>query len=267
MGRITNAFKALVGLPPEIMEANTRAFSFFSEFNFGTNKPKKNFSEGFNANTYVYSIINRLANSATSIPILVEKKNKLNEWDLLEDGDFYNFVHNPNPNENFYNLFKKAYIYYLVTGNNIFHGVKGTGIPNFSEIHILSPLNIEPTIKTSIYGVYADNWRYFIGAKEYPLKAEELKLVKMFNSDTESVFGMSPLTAAYKTLVASNEIILADASFIKNRGGAGLLSNKGERPLTQPEREAADKALKDSIGGGENFGSIKTTSGNFSETV
>jgi HK97 family phage portal protein len=263
MGRITNAIKALAGYPPEIMEGNARAFSFLKEFDFGTNKPKKNFSEGFNANTYVYSIINRLANSATSIPILVEKKNKKDEWEELLEGDFYNFVHNPNPNESYYDLQRKAYIYYLVTGNNFFSGVKGIGSPNFSEVHVLSPLHIEPNLKTSMYGLYADTWKYYIGNKEYPIKAEELKHVKMFNSDTTTIFGMSPLYAAYRTLVASNEIILADASLIKNRGAIGMLSNKGERPLSQPEREATDNALKTAIGGGENYGAIKTTSGNF----
>lgn len=263
MGRITNAIKVLAGYPPEIMEGNARTFSFFSEFNFGQNKPKKNFDEGFNSNTYVYSIINRIVNTATSIPIIVENKNKLNEWEVLEEGDFYNFVNKPNPNENFYNLFEKAIIYFLVNGNAIFNGVKGIGNPAFSEIHVLSPLNMEPDLKTSMYGVYADNWKYYIGNKEYTIKAEDLKLVKMFNSDTSDIFGMSPLSAAYRTLVASNEIILADASLIKNRGAIGMLSNKGERPLTQPERDATDKALKTAIGGGEQFGSIKTTSGNF----
>lgn len=262
MSRVSKAWKVLTGNPPEIMEGS-RTFSFFSVFDFGKNKPKKSFDEGFNSNTYVYSIINRIVNTATSIPIIVEKKSKQDKWEELTDGEFYNFVHNPNPNENFYNLFKKGLIYYLVTGNNIFHGVKGVGSPAFSEIYILSPLNIEPTIKTSMYGVYADNWKYYIGDKEYPLKAEELKLVRMFNSDTNEIFGLSPLAAGYKTLIASNEIILADASMIKNKGGAGLLSSKGERPLTKPERDATDVALKDVIGGASNFGAIKTTSGDF----
>jgi len=263
MSRLVNAIKALAGYPPEIMEGSTRAFSFFSEFNFGKNQPKKNFDEGFNANTYVYSIINRIVNTATSIPIIIEKKNKKDEWEELFEGDFYNFINQPNPNENFYNLFQKALIYYLTTGNNVFYGVKGIGSNAYSEIHVFSPLNLEPKILTSMYGVYAGSWDYYINGKNYPLKSEELKLVKMFNSDTSSVFGMSPLSAGYRTLIASNEIILADASLIKNRGAIGMLSNKGERPLTQPERDATDIALKSTIGGGENFGAIKTTSGNF----
>ena len=72
MSRLVNAIKALAGYPPEIMEGSTRAFSFFSEFNFGKNQPKKNFDEGFNANTYVYSIINRIVNTATSILFIIE---------------------------------------------------------------------------------------------------------------------------------------------------------------------------------------------------
>ena len=263
MGRFVNALKVLTGYPPEIMEGSLRTFSFFSVFDFGKNKPKKSFDEGFNTNTYVYSIINRIVNTATSIPIVVEKKGKADKWEELTSGEFYDFVHNPNPNENFYNLFKKGLTYYLVTGNNIFHGVKGVGNPAFSETHILSPLNIEPIIKTSMYGVYADSWKYYVAEKEYTLKAEELKLVKMFNSDTSEIFGLSPLAAGYKTLIASNEIILADASLIKNRGAIGMLSNKGERPLVETERKATDEALKHAIGGGDKFGAIKTTSGNF----
>lgn len=222
---------------------------------------RKSFSEGFDANTYVYSILNKLATSAASVYIDIKEQNKKGEWELVESGDFYNFIKKPNPNQTFYQIIYQSYVYYQATGNLILYGVKAANL--VKELTLLSPLKMMPNVGYTINGAYAKKWEYNVGGTTYPIKPEEIKHVKMFNSDVESVFGMSPLQAAYKTLVASNEIILADASLIKNRGAIGMLTSKGDRPLTQPEREATDKALKSQIGGGKNYGSIKTTSGNF----
>lgn len=263
MGRITNALKALVSSPNYVMEGNTRVFNLLKNFSFGKGSIETSVKEGYNINTYVYSIVNAIANSATSIPLQPQKKNKQGAWEVLESGDFHKFATKPNENENIYNFVKKSLIYYLTTGNVAFHGVKGEVMPNFYEAHVLSPLLLEAKKQHTLYGAYASSWKYYAGGKEYPLTSEEIKLVKMFNADVNDIFGMSPLMAGYRTLQASNEIILADASLIKNRGALGMLSNKGERPLTTPEREATNEALREMIGGGENFGAIKTTSGNF----
>lgn len=261
MGRWTNAVKALLTPDNYQQGSNDTFYTFFEGLKTGKKELRKSFSEGFDSNTYVYSIINKLATAASTIYVDPKIKNKQGEWELLESGDFYNFAKRPNPNQNLQQLLFEAYVYYQVTGNLVYYGVKVGKL--VKEVSLLSPLKMNPDVDFTINGAYAKKWDYHVGGKTYTIKPEEIKHVKMFNSDVESVFGMSPLQAAYKTLVASNEIILADASLIKNRGAIGMLTNKGERPLTQPEREATDNALKSQIGGGSNFGAIKTTSGNF----
>lgn len=265
MSRLKTAFKALI-TPENVYHDNGKHNSFYSFFEgltVGKKEMRNSFHEGFDANTYVYSIINKLATSAASIYIELEVQNKKGEWEEIKEGDFYNFLQKPNPNQNLSQLIYEAFIYYQVTGNLVYYGIKPEGTNLIKEVSCLTPLRMMPNIGYSINGAYAKNWTYNVGSVTYNLLPEEIKHAKMFNSNKEDVFGMSPLQAAYKTLVASNEIILADASLIKNRGAIGMLSNKGDRPLTKDERDATDNALKSEIGGGKNFGSIKTTSGNF----
>ena len=242
-----------------------RFMTILSDLGFGSNGMKTSINEGFNLNTYVYSIINRIAETGADIPIIIENKVG-DEIEIITEGDFYNFVHNPNPDNNYKSFTYQSLVYQLTTGNQFHYGVKGIGNAAFNERWNLAPQYINPKVQWALTGAYASSYKYNIGGKEYSLTVEEINHLKKFNPDPNSdnpTMGLSPLQAAYRTLVASNEIITADASLIKNKGAFGLLSNKGERPLRPEEREQMDKSLKDRIGGGKNYGSVKATSGNF----
>jgi HK97 family phage portal protein len=242
-----------------------RFMTILSDLGFGKNTMKKGVNEGFLLNTYVYAIINRIAETGADIPVIIENK-RGEEIEIITEGDFYNFVHQPNPETNYKSFTYQSLVYQLTTGNEFHYGVQGVGNNAFSERWNLAPQYINPKVNWAITGAYASSYKYNIGGKEYNLTTEEVMHLKKFNPDPNSenpTMGLSPLQAAFRTLIASNEIITADASLIKNKGAFGLLSNKGERPLRPEEREQMDRSLKERIGGGHNYGSIKATSGNF----
>ena len=261
--------RVLKALQPQasVGQNNEKQFmTILANLGFGKTDLKKVIDEGFLINTYVYSIINRIAETGADIPLIIEAKNSKGEIEIVTEGDFYNFVHNPNKENNYKSLTYQSLVYQLATGNEFQYGVKGIGTTAFTERWNLAPQYITPKVSTNITGPYATSYKYGVGGKEYNLDIEEVMHLKKFNPDPNSsnpTMGLSPLQAAYRTLVASNEIITADASLIKNKGAFGLLSNKGERPLRPEERAEMDKSLKERIGGGENFGSVKATSGNF----
>ncbi len=268
MSRFSYAVKSFINYK-NLNEDFERPFmTILSNIVFGKKSIKKVLKEGFSENTYVYSIINRISESAADIPIIIENKNSKGETEEVLSGDFYNFVHRPNTQDNYKTQVYKSLVYQLATGNTILLGIKGVGGNHFSESWNLAPQYITPRVKNTIVGPQATSYKYNYSGKEYDLDVDEVMHLVKFNPDPASenpVMGLSPLQAAYRTLVASNEIITADASLIKNKGAIGLLTPKGGqgRPVTPNEAKAVDKALKDRIGGGKNYGSIKTTTGSF----
>jgi len=263
--RIGTALKAFVN-PSKFNEDSERSFmTILSNLGYNKTSLKTALDEGYLINTYVYAIVNRIAETGADIPIIIERKDG-DEVEIVTEGDFYDFVHKPNEENNYKSFTYQSLVYQLCTGNEFHYGVMGVGNKAFTERWNLAPQYIVPKTSIRITGAYATSYRYQVQGKDYPLEVEEVMHLKKFNPDPNSAnptMGLSPLQAAYRTLVASNEIITADASLIKNKGAFGLLSNKGERPLRPEEREEMDKSLRDRIGGGSNFGSVKATSGNF----
>lgn len=265
MSRLTEAFKALTGKSHNV-NGEKSFIKLLSNIGLGEKSIEKYLEEGYLNNNHVYSIINRIASSGADIPVIIKNVLRDGEEEIVREGDFYNFVHNPN-NENTYKSFTyQSLVYQLATGNEIQYGVKGVGSQHFSERWNLAPQYIIPKVTNLITGPQATSYKYNYSGTDYNLDIEEVMHLKKFNPDPgaeNAVMGMSPLSAAYRTLVASNEIITADASLIKNKGAIGLLSSKGDRTTTSEEGKQLDKALKNKIGGGDNYGSIKVTSGNF----
>ena len=240
-----------------------------SNMGYGDTDLKKLLKEGYITNNHVYSIINRIAEDAASIPVVIENKLSDGTVEVIEEGDFYNFVHNPNVDNNYKSFTYQSIVYQLTTGNEVQYGIQGIGSKHFAERWNLAPQYITPKVNKTIVGPRASSYKYNYDGTDYPLAVEEVMHLKKFNpdpADENAVMGLSPLQAAYKVLVASNEIITADASIIKNKGAIGMLSAKGGkdgRPLTETQAKDVDSSLKKRIGGGGNYGSVKVTTGSF----
>jgi len=263
MSRFALALKALTGNLNVNLHGESQFMKIFSNFQFGDANLEKFVNQGFISNNQVYSIINRIAEDAANIPIIIENKNSDGSIEVVEEGDFYNFVHKPNAVDTYKSFVYQSIVYQLVTGNEIQYGVKGIGSNMFSERHNLAPQYITPKVKETITGFVATSYKYNYAGTNYPLAVEEVMHLKKFNPNPNSdnpAMGLSPLQALYRVLEASNELITADASLIKNKGAIGMLTPKtGGRPVTKTQAEDTDKSLKSRIGGGQNFGSIKTT--------
>lgn len=265
MSRLTEAFKSLTGKSQLNIDGEKSFMKILSNIGFGEQTAEKLLEQGYLTNNHVYSIINRIASSGSDIPVIIKNKLKDGTEEIITEGDFYDFVHNPNKENNYKSFTYQSLVYQLTTGNEVQYGVKG-GLGAFNERWNLAPQYITPKVTNLITGPKATSYKYNYSGIDYKLDTEEVMHLKRFNPNPSSenpAMGLSPLSAAYRTLVASNEVITADASLIKNKGAIGLLTSKGSRPNTQEEGQEIDKSLKSKIGGGENYGSIKVTSGNF----
>ena len=73
--------------------------------------------------------------------------------------------------------------------------------------------------------------------------------------------GLSPLSAGYRTLRASNEILTAEAALLESRGAIGFVSSSGKRAMTAEEAKKAESALNKRWGGATNMNKVGVTSG------
>ncbi len=148
--RLNNAFKAFTGSPTQTEDFERRTLTILENLGFGKKGLKSVIDEGYSINTYVYSIINRIAESAADIPIIIEHKNSNGEIEIITEGDFYDFVHKPNPKNNYKSLTYQSIVYQLTTGNELQLGIMPTGSKHFSERWNLAPQYIKPKVKNLV---------------------------------------------------------------------------------------------------------------------
>lgn len=227
------------------------------------NKSLKSVMEaGYEGNTYVFSIINRIAQTGAGLPVVIWEVDAKGERKEVVDGDFFKFIHNPNENNNLKTFVYESLVYQLASGNEMIYGEELPGLNHVKKIYNLAPQYIIPEWEVNRSGVVPTKYRYQINGLEFVYLPEEIMHLRKFNPDpnsTDPVMGLSPLQAGFATLSASNDVILADASLIKNKGMSGMLTNKSGKTMSPESAKLVDESLKKRIGGGEKFGSIGMT--------
>jgi len=277
MNRFSAAFNTLLNYNSPIQKWGNDYFTQMG-FNFGTNNLSTLIEDGFKSNTHIYSIINRICEAGADIPVLIEAiqpngdvviVDPKNE-DFAKYRDYYEFVHNPNKNNNYKSFMYAALVYQLTTGNVIQLGINPTSLGGtnlggvFLERYNLQPQYIQPVVTHNVWGPEVKEYQYSPNGGNWTLEPEKIMHLRRFNPDPQGendFMGMSPLSAAFRTMVTDNENVTAQASLLKNKGVLGFLTNRGKRSLTPTEKDAMDKALNKRIGGATEFGGVRVTSG------
>lgn len=261
---ITTRLKSFLN-PLSIIEGKeSTSFNFFKEFisGYNSNKPIK---EGFSYNTYIYSITNLIATLASDVKIDVVRIDNSGEEEVLTEGDVYDLHINPNNKQSYKEYSYQAVLFQLLLGNTFEHPIEAVGFKGVSETHLLYQSNLDIQVDYDITGAYPKSYQYTIGGKTYNLTSDELIHTKLFTPDINSsnpTLGISPLQAGFNTLSASNDILEADSSLIKNRGAIGMLTDRSQDGMTSEEGEIVKEGLKKKIGGSHNFGGVNVTSAN-----
>lgn len=246
------------GEPHKIIVAN--------EYDFGLSKRATGINKGYTLNTYVYAIISRIVESACEIPIQIYEVNSQNEYEEVNEGEFYDFVMKPNENESWKSQLETGLTFLLANGNVFENHIIPAGFQAPSKRYPIFPQYVKIKADETRHGYVPTKYKYHFGKKIYTFDVDEIWHCKRFNPRLEMdepCYGLSPLRAGYRTLVGSNEILKSEAAIIKNRGMSGLLTSRANRALTNDEKKMAEAALKKQIGGGEKFGAVGVTSGNF----
>lgn len=213
--------------------------------------------DGFLNNADVYAIITLVARKASSIPwyvfrkktekgaalalerykmssrngniLLSEKfrKKAYDDQEIVDDGYISKLLTRPNPNQGQDQFFENAIGYRLLCGESDIWLNRGAAGLRVEEMYILPTqfVEISPD-KNDLYGI--SSYRLNVSGNPINLNKEDVIQWKSWNPEFDEINrthlrGLSPLKAAYKTLLMSNEANRAGVAMYANGGAKGAL--------------------------------------------
>lgn len=229
------------------------------------NKEKGIVKKAYWINGDVYAITSRIARNAANVPRLLFRKTRTGELELVTDGDLFNLINNPNPDQTAEAFRQEALISLLTRGNAFAFARKATGFNTVSELHNLynDTVTINCTIKD--FRPKPSQYRVDVGGKVTPFAVEDIMHIKYNNPSPDgfnTCLGLSPLEAGLLSLMFSTDTKKAQSQLIRTQGGRGFLTNRSENALTDSDKAAIQKAQDMRIEGAKNFNKLIATSAN-----
>lgn len=249
-------------------------------------------TKGYAENQDVYSIINKIARSASVIPWgLYEERDKrakkryaaaiqakeyalaaelhVKAWEFIEHRDVSPILEKPNELQSLSELIEENIGYILATGNAYLYSLVPTGFAIPSQLFNL------PAHYTTIKLEQGTN--YFNTAdRKYVLNfnqtveflGNEVYHRKYWNpaiQEQDFVYGLSPLRAAKRLVQRSNEGIDASTELMQNRGIRGIASQGATKEedggfLTPEEAKRLQQKFDERTSGKGKYGKILATS-------
>ena len=243
--------------------------------------------DGYQGNADVYAIINYISTLAANVDwTLSEVKDKkalvsfknCEQYDLkamtfemkaleqITDHPILDIWANPNPLQTRTEYVTNWCGFKLLTGNAFQNGVApaiGINKGVFQELYIMPSQHIEIVPG----GIREPIKKYILnaGIKRIPFDPEVVNHSKYFNpvfEDGQSLYGQSPLQAAFRNLTSSNDADAARTSSYQNNGAIGMISGNGKdstMKMSDKELEAMSDAYKEKFGGTKNINKVLFT--------
>lgn len=234
------------------------------QFTHQKQSEQKLIDDGYGSNVSVYAIIKKIAQNGADIPLILRNSN--NPEEEITTGEVFDMLQNPaiyqGEEINQYDYIEILLTYILSSGNIYQRGLAAEGFGDkWQKMEVLPSGIVVPNQRLS----YLDGVQSFkVSDKnnQYNIDADEILHTKFVNPTTlglSSLEGLSPLQASLYSLTGSSDIQKAISIMVKNQGSRGILTNKGERPLTQEEALQMKKSTNQKISGLKNFNSIHVT--------
>ena len=261
----------------------------FSNVNWGNNTLEDVINKGYLLNADVYSIINLITGTASSITwelYEVKDKKAQNKYkNFQKSADIYrsnilkeealeqvtnskilDVLERPNPQQGWSEFIENVLGFKLLTGNSYIHGVSpkfGVNKEQYHELYIL-PSQYTEIITGNMLKPIAG---YELNLNGIKTKFEEKEIMHLREwnpnyTDSKFLYGLSPLQVANRVLTLSNENYLANMKAAQNMGAMGILSS-GDNQILEPEVvEVMEKTYREKFGGANNRGKVLVTGAN-----
>jgi len=237
-----------------------RLFDNFFSWDYGKINVKKYF-DAYGENPIVYMVVHKVSYSSASIKRVAvnEKGEEITNSRILE------LLNNPNSEHGEIEFRDSINESLLLSGNAFIRLVRGVGMGE--ELRLLHAQCVE--IECNSLGEVAgykyhrpEQTEYIYLEPEEVLHIKTSNVVNIEGSANSSYsygikWGLSPLQAAWIIVQSSMEKFKAEASIFKNRGIAGIITNKSDRPMLADERERLQEEFDEEAGGAEKFNKLK----------
>ena len=205
---------------------------------------------GYMENETVYSIVNRIAETASSIPFEVVDKN----GNAIKDHWALKLLKNPNEDNTGNEILFNYYVYLLSIGNSFIYGPQ-LASGRRRELWTM-PSDIVNVVSGKFYEPIA-GYKLIEGNQETVFPKQEVLHGKLFNPRFNSgswVYGLSPISVAAEIIEAMNSGNTALKSSFNNLGPPYIISSQMSEGLTPEQQEMLEDTYKRKYGAPENFG-------------
>lgn len=226
--------------------------SFYSPFTPIT--PVDNFTadlmKGYMENETVYSIINKIAETASNIPFEVVDK----EGNTIKDHWAINLLANPNEDTTGNEILFNYYVYLLSIGNSFVYGPKLTS-GKTGELWTM-PSDLVNIVSGQFYEPIT-GYKVVEGNQEIIFPKEEVLHGKLFNPRFRGgswLYGLSPISVASSIISAMNSGNIAMEASFSNLGPPYIISSQMPEGLTPEQQEMLEATYTKKYGNPNNAG-------------
>ena len=245
--------------------------------------------KGYRYNSTIYSIVNLINKSASTIPFqvyevqkqtdlkryksltsgqlnqgIISKAERLKKHALieLEHTELHEILERPNPAQSFSTFLQEIIAFGKLTGNRYVYGIRpetGAGSSKFKELYVL-PSQVVEINSGGLMQPVKDYTLEYNGS--HRIAAEEVLHIKDFNPYYDGtgshLYGMSPLKAGLRSMDANNEALTTGVKYLQNQTARGvLMSDEGD--LNETQARALKQKFKQQYQGSNNAGDVIIT--------
>ena len=223
-----------------------------------TGEDKEKFvSELHDKNADLFSVIDYVVNGFNKVDLVVKNK----AGDVVETGDLYNLIKEPNPSmstDEFMSFYLK---YKLVTGDSFIYTPKLTG-DRFIEMWVLPAQYTK--IVSGGYLMPVAGYTIENGTMKKPFTPEDVLHIKETNLETENgeqLYGMSRLTPGKYPVDINQSAQEASAHRFQNRGADSIITAKGRDNARISKQNLSDfkRQVRNQMSGTKNEGGLVAT--------
>lgn len=208
-------------------------------------------------NEDIYAILELILKNSTTIPLKVKEYDKKSEkWiDVKEDNALQKLIDRPNREQNGQEYRYEQYINYLLTGDTFEWKNIGIGYTLPTSLRIL-PSQFVQVERVDVTDFFSDIKRYtFQIGRMMEFMKEDVIWTQKLDPSYYCEKGLSPLTPLANATSTSNQVHVAEANMIENRGATGMISSDMTEGygMTTEQKEELENEFKQRSGGARNF--------------
>lgn len=218
--------------------------------------------ESYESNIDIFALVRKIVETFKDVNWIVEKRLSDGTYELLEDTTIHELLRSPNVGKGYTwsDIDEQMIVYLLGTGNTYLHGEIVNGL--IQEVDVL-PSKYVDAITSKNFFLPNVRYKFDFANNKRMFDNQELEHTMLFNPDYETIAesfdGLSVFEVARRAIEVGNDRWEADSHLLKNRGIAGMITDKSNRPMNDEQALEVQSSFDRQNSGTDKFGKVKVT--------